>query len=179
MKKITIISILCFSFFSLKGQINITAKVTHVNRNSIEFIYTNIKNNSTETIQIEDGGQFESEFNSISEYSSLSSDFSGYSNNLTLVCKRQDYPLSLPYGNQRLTIRIKAGESYTTFTRLFTVGSIRGIFDNSYASSLKYLDAKIHLICTLESMSTMKAVDITTNRISLDSSVLADTSFLK
>ena len=167
MKKIIIVLILCVSIFSMHGQIIVSASITKVTKNSTEFIYTTITNNSTEMLQIEDGGMFEPEFNSIGEQSSLTADFSGYLNNSTLICQRKSYPLSLPYGNQKLTIRIMPGKSYTTFTRLYTVGSQNGIFDYSYAPNIKYLDAKIHLICTLKSMTTMKEIFITTNRVVL------------
>ena len=167
MKKIIIVLILCMSIFSIHGQINVCASIAKVTKNSTEFIYTTITNNSSEMLQIEDGGMFEPEFNSIGEYSSLTADFSGYSSNSMLICQRKSYPLSLPYGDQKLTIRIMPGKSYTTFTRLYTVGSQNGTFDFSYAPNIKYIDAKIHLICTLESMPTMKEIFITTNRITI------------
>ena len=194
MKKITIILILCMCIFSMQGQIKVSASITKVIQNparttyssttvmtdggpitSIEqkydpgdptiMIYTTIKNNSSEMLKIEDGGIFEPKFNAIIEESLSYAVFSGYSNNSTLICQRQNYPLSLPYGDMIRTIRIKPGESYTTFTQLYSKGTMEGIFDISYEPNIKYLDAKIHLFCMLESMTTMTKIDVTTNRI--------------
>lgn len=167
MKKLIIATIVCISSFTAIGQIKVTATISKVTRYSVECIYTTITNNSNDSIYILDGGWYEPKDNSFNEYSHLGAYFTGFSNEMKPIFERNNYPLSLPYGDRIPKIKIHVGESYTTYTRLYGNHDFYGIIDDqSIAPNIIYLSANIKMICSYKN-GEFNYLTIPTNKIKL------------
>ncbi|GEM_PF-6072842 len=168
MKKIIlIIAIANLCALAAFGQINVTAKIEKLSRYNVDCIYTTITNNSSDVLYILDGGWFEPKDNGINENSHLEANFTGYSNDLKPIFERSNYPLSLPYGDRIPRIKLPAGKSYTTYTRLYGNHDFYGIIDDqSIAPNIAYLSANIKMICFYLN-GEFNYLTVPTNRIKL------------
>jgi len=166
MKKIIIVTVACLCSFTAIGQINVSATIARITRDSVAYIYTTITNNSSEVLKISDGGVFEPKCNCILEESNSGAYFTGFSNNMTPIYENNNYPLSSPHGDKNPIIDIKPGKTYTTFTGLYAKDAYYGIInDLIIAPNIIYLNANIKIMYIYQ--NEFRYLTVTTNRLKI------------
>ena len=170
MKKITIISILCFCFVTIQAQDNISVDIqkTLVN-NEIVAIYINLTNNNDGTIYIpiqsmtDDNGN---NLNGGSTYLTLNA-YDTNNKKVSMISRNiyYQYDPNYPLYNNQYRIVLKKGQS---IQKRVCLGSYQGVEGFLTAPCVfKYIEIKLHIRYVYMLDDSIHIKDLISNRITI------------
>lgn len=166
MKKNITTIVACLCIISAIGQVKVSATISKITHDSNTYIYTTITNNGSVKLRILEGGILEPKCNCIIQGSHLKAYFTGFSNNMTAIFERKDYPLSSPHGDYNPRVILEPGKSYITYALLYRNSEFYGIInDQTNAPNIEYLNARINLL--ILDQEQLKSLTVSTNTIKL------------